>query len=77
VGTTIGLGLLFDTLIVRTFMTPSVAVLLGRWFWWPLRVPGTRPVRYSGPLDPVPGSFPAAAMSGDSPVTDRLPRIRF
>jgi putative drug exporter of the RND superfamily len=77
VGTTIGLGLLFDTLIVRNFMTPSVAVLLGRWFWWPLRVPGTRPVRYSGPLDPVPGSFPAAAMSGDSPVTDRLPRIRF
>jgi RND superfamily putative drug exporter len=38
VGTTIALGLLFDTLIVRSFMTPSVAALLGRWFWWPLRV---------------------------------------
>jgi MMPL family len=25
IGTTIGLGLLFDTLIVRSFMTPSVA----------------------------------------------------
>jgi len=36
-GTTIGLGLLFDTLIVRSLMTPSVAALLGRWFWWPLR----------------------------------------
>ena len=24
-GTTIGLGLLFDTLIVRSFMTPSIA----------------------------------------------------
>jgi putative drug exporter of the RND superfamily len=35
VGTTIGLGLLFDTLIVRSFMTPSIAALLGRWFWWP------------------------------------------
>jgi putative drug exporter of the RND superfamily len=34
-GTTIGLGLLFDTLIVRSFMTPSIAALLGRWFWWP------------------------------------------
>src|SRR6267142_6927617 len=33
VGTTIGLGLLFDTLIVRSFMMPSVAALLGRWFW--------------------------------------------
>ena len=38
IGTTIGLGLLFDTLIVRSFMTPSIAALLGRWFWWPLKV---------------------------------------
>src|SRR6185437_15702005 len=38
IGTTIALGLLFDTLIVRSFMTPSIAVLLGRWFWWPVRV---------------------------------------
>ena len=43
VGTTIGLGLLFDTLVVRSFMTPSIAALLGRWFWWPQRV-HTRPV---------------------------------
>ncbi|WP_445168737.1 MMPL/RND family transporter [Mycolicibacterium sp. Dal123E01] len=42
IGTTIGLGLLFDTLIVRSFMTPSIATLLGRWFWWPLNV-RTRP----------------------------------
>jgi putative drug exporter of the RND superfamily len=38
IGTTIALGLLFDTLIVRSFMTPSIAALLGRWFWWPVRV---------------------------------------
>jgi putative drug exporter of the RND superfamily len=38
VGTTIGLGLLFDTLIIRSFMTPSIAAILGRWFWWPQRV---------------------------------------
>ncbi len=37
-GTTIGLGLLFDTLVVRSLMTPSIAALLGRWFWWPLQV---------------------------------------
>ncbi len=35
VGTTIGLGLLFDTLVIRAFMTPAIAALLGRWFWWP------------------------------------------
>ena len=34
VGTTIGVGLLIDTLIVRTFVVPSIAGLLGRWFWW-------------------------------------------
>ncbi len=50
VGTTIGLGLLFDTLIVRAFMTPSVAALLGRWFWWPIRV-RSRPLRV--PARPV------------------------
>ncbi|HEY9303278.1 MAG TPA: RND family transporter [Mycobacterium sp.] len=38
VGSTIGLGLLFDTLIVRSFMTPSIATMLGRWFWWPMNL---------------------------------------
>ncbi|MCB1288967.1 MAG: MMPL family transporter [Mycobacterium sp.] len=49
VGTTIGMGLLFDTLVVRAFMTPSIAALLGRWFWWPQNV---RP-------RPVPAPWPS------------------
>jgi RND superfamily putative drug exporter len=52
IGTTIGLGLLFDTLIVRSFMTPSIATLLGRWFWWPQHVrlrPGSQMLRPYGP----------------------------
>jgi RND superfamily putative drug exporter len=54
VGTTIGLGLLFDTLIVRSFMTPSIAALLGRWFWWPMRV-RSRPLRTpTAPAQPQP-----------------------
>ncbi|BBY22157.1 MMPL/RND family transporter [Mycobacterium stomatepiae] len=48
IGTTIGLGLLFDTLIVRSFMTPSIAALLGKWFWWPVPV-RQRPVREPWP----------------------------
>ncbi len=57
VGTTIGLGLLFDTLVVRSLMTPSLAALLGRWFWWPQRV-RPRPVPQPWPspqsaLEPV------------------------
>jgi putative drug exporter of the RND superfamily len=50
VGTTIGLGLLFDTLVVRAFMTPSIAALLGRWFWWPQQV---RPRPASALLRPL------------------------
>jgi putative drug exporter of the RND superfamily len=38
IGTTIGVGLLFDTLVIRALMTPSIAALLGRWFWWPQMV---------------------------------------
>ena len=56
VGTTIGLGLLFDTLIVRSFMTPSIAALLGRWFWWPQRVrprPASQMLRPYGPRPAV------------------------
>lgn len=56
VGTTIGLGLLFDTVIVRLFMTPSVATLLGRWFWWPQRVrprPASTMLRPYGPRSAV------------------------
>jgi RND superfamily putative drug exporter len=76
VGTTIGLGLLFDTLIVRSFMTPSVAVLLGRWFWWPLRVrprPASEMLRPFGPRPLVRALL--LPMNGDSPITDRFPAI--
>ncbi|BBY30656.1 RND family transporter [Mycolicibacterium sediminis] len=53
VGTTIGLGLLFDTLIVRSLMMPSIAALLGRWFWWPRNV-RTRPLPSAWPTPPPP-----------------------
>lgn len=35
IGTTIAVGLLVDTLVVRALVVPSVVALLGRWFWWP------------------------------------------
>ena len=71
IGTTISLGLLFDTLIVRSFMTPSIAALLGRWFWWPVHV-RTRPARSATTADqqhlsrraaqepPTPGGSPTS-----------------
>jgi RND superfamily putative drug exporter len=60
VGSTIALGLLFDTLIVRSFMTPSIAALLGRWFWWPqiIQTPASRrllaAIRSEPPTAPTP-----------------------
>ncbi len=51
-GSTIAIGLLFDTLVVRAFMTPSIAALLGRWFWWPQQVrprPASSMLRPTGP----------------------------
>ena len=69
VGTTIGLGLMFDTLVVRSFMTPSIAALLGRWFWWPLIV---RPRPASSMLRPV-GTRPqvrSLLLREDQPAAD-------
>ncbi|QUR66798.1 RND family transporter [Mycobacterium spongiae] len=53
VGTTIGMGLLFDTLIVRSFMTPAIAALMGKWFWWPQVVrQRPKPARWPSPRPP-------------------------
>jgi putative drug exporter of the RND superfamily len=77
VGTTIGLGLLFDTLIVRSFMTPAIAALLGRWFWWPQQVrprPVSELLRSSGPR-PLVRSLPLSEEDrDDDAVTTELPR---
>ncbi|MCV7193809.1 RND family transporter [Mycolicibacterium brumae] len=35
IGSTIAVGLLVDTLVIRTYVMPAAAMLLGRWFWWP------------------------------------------
>jgi RND superfamily putative drug exporter len=59
VGTTIALGLLFDTLIVRSFMTPAIAGLMGKWFWWPQIIIPKTAWRPSRPTDPEPATASA------------------
>ncbi|OBB93692.1 RND family transporter [Mycolicibacterium peregrinum] len=56
VGSTIGIGLMIDTLVVRTFVVPPIAVLLGRWFWWPRRIAGQVSPRQVA--EPVPACTP-------------------
>jgi RND superfamily putative drug exporter len=79
VGTTIGLGLLFDTLVVRAFMTPSIAALLGRWFWWPQIVrprPASQLLRPYGPRPLVRLLLLRAEHRDEDAVTTELPRPR-
>ncbi len=38
IGIIICVGVLLDTLVVRTLLVPAIAVLLGDRFWWPRRV---------------------------------------
>jgi putative drug exporter of the RND superfamily len=79
IGTTIGLGLLFDTLIVRSFMTPSIAALLGRWFWWPQRVrqrPASALLEPLGPRPLVRSLLLGPERGDDDAPTTKLPRPR-
>ncbi|WP_170062385.1 MMPL family transporter, partial [Mycobacterium intermedium] len=48
VGSTVCIGLLLDTLIVRSFVVPCIMRILGPWFWWPTFV-RQRPLRQRSP----------------------------
>jgi RND superfamily putative drug exporter len=68
VGTTIGLGLLFDTLIIRSFMTPSIAAMMGPWFWWP-QIVRMRPTPSPWPQPRQPADTPVSVGAGDENPT--------
>jgi RND superfamily putative drug exporter len=64
-GSTIAIGLLIDTFVVRAFLMPSIATLLGRWFWWPQVVYPRGDHHFLTPQPPRPPS--------DEPDTVALP----
>lgn len=51
-GSTVCIGLLLDTLVVRSFIVPCLVRLLGPWFWWPTFV-RQRPLRPYQPKWPL------------------------
>src|SRR6185437_10764468 len=65
-GSIIGLGLLLDTLIVRSFITPAIARLLGSFFWWPRWIP-SRPPRTTTRRHPAPVGIPVHRWPGPVP----------
>jgi RND superfamily putative drug exporter len=71
-GFSIAFGVLLDTFFVRTLLIPSIAVLLGRWNWWPshLSHQPKQPPRPAGPpLNPSP------ARSANQRMSDRTPAL--
>ena len=58
------------TLIVRSLLMPSIATLLGRWFWWP-QVGYPRGDNHF--LNPQPRTpVPVGAGAADAPTTQPL-----
>src|ERR1700730_13595686 len=68
-GSTIAIGLLLDTLVVRTLLMPSIATLLGKWFWWP------QVVRPRGDHD-LPQTRPPTEDADTDTDTEALPKPR-
>jgi putative drug exporter of the RND superfamily len=60
-GFTIAFGVLLDTFFVRTLLVPSIAILLGRWNWWPSRL--CRPPVPARPPAPAPAPPPQRPMA--------------
>lgn len=61
IGIVIFLGVLLDTLVVRTVLVPAIALILGERFWWPRKV---------GPADGT--SVPALAGGDGLVVTEGM-----
>lgn len=63
IGVVIGVGVLLDTLLVRTVLVPAIALALGDAFWWPRRAAGPRRAATEDPR-PAPEAQPVGAAAG-------------
>lgn len=50
IGLTVALGVLLDTILVRSVLVPALALDTGRWFWWPGRLAQHRTAPAPQPL---------------------------
>jgi len=69
IGVIVGIGVLVDTLLVRTVIVPALAFLAGERFWWPAR-PAPRPDDTAGSADI------AAASRAQAPYDNRQAESR-
>jgi RND superfamily putative drug exporter len=52
VGTAVAIGVLLDTLLVRTVLVPAALLTIGERVWWPAR-PGHQAAAVTADRDPV------------------------
>jgi RND superfamily putative drug exporter len=62
-GFIVGIGVLLDTLLVRTLLVPSLAMVLGDRFWWPGR-PHRTPSAVDGRRSPGHGAAEDRPLEG-------------
>jgi putative drug exporter of the RND superfamily len=53
IGVIVGIGVLLDTLLVRTVVVPAITLLLGERFWWPAHPAGAVRPRPQGEPSPA------------------------
>ena len=47
IGVTVAIGVLIDTVIVRSVLVTALTLDIGRWMWWPSRLARPSPVEIS------------------------------
>ncbi len=53
VGVSVALGILLDTLVVRSILVPALSLDIGRWMWWPARLGKAPPEPLACDLKPL------------------------
>jgi putative drug exporter of the RND superfamily len=47
IGSAVGIGVLLDTIIVRSVLVTALTIDIGRWMWWPSRLARPRAAKHS------------------------------
>ncbi len=72
IGVTVAIGVLLDTIIVRSVLVPAITLDMGRRIWWPSQL-----WRTDGGADRVPGSDLESGTAGDEPAGEApAPAVR-
>ncbi len=69
IGFAVAIGVLLDTIVVRSVLVTALTLDLGRWIWWPGKLARRRDLLPGGPASGADGSGGAAAPAAAVPAT--------